>query len=273
MSENKFVVVTSGGMNGRRLTQLFSNNNIPYELLTVSFPLPKNKKGLTLKFALKYLKSLVSNIGILRQLKMRSLPAYPVKSEFVGRINGAKMFRRLQQLSPDYIFMMGGGILKDNIISTAKKGVLNAHPGILPYIRGVDAIKHAILKDVPLGVTAHFIDSGIDTGAIIDRFWLPVDSQTTFDQVTDRSNDLSVAVMMHLAVKIIDGNKLTRDLQQNKYKLCRKLGKESSDQAIEKFNKNWYEIHQRKVDELSELSSGLELLKLYDTWWSGIKRF
>jgi methionyl-tRNA formyltransferase len=44
---------------------------------------------------------------------------------------------------------------------------------MLPEIRGMSAPEWSLLKNVPVGVTIHFIDSGIDTGPILQKFELP----------------------------------------------------------------------------------------------------
>lgn len=266
------VIVTSGGMNSRRLAHLFSINNIPYTLLTVSFPLPKNNKNAPIKYYRKYIKGILSNISIFRSIKMRNLPKYPVKDNFVGRLNGIKMLKTLKSLSPDYIFMMGGGILKDNIINTAKIGVLNAHPGILPYVRGVDAVKHSILNNIPIGVTGHFIDAGIDTGALIECFWLPIHKDDTIDDVVKLSDDLSVAVMFKLALNILHMKKLKSVKQDKRYPLCRKLSEAKSKEAIDKFNLQWYKTHEQKINEMNDISSGKVLLNEYNIWWGKSKK-
>jgi len=73
----------------------------------------------------------------------------------------------LKEYSPDYIILGGTRILKESIIQTAKSGILNAHPAILPKYQGLDCVAWAILNNDPVGATIHFIDSGIDSGPII----------------------------------------------------------------------------------------------------------
>lgn len=273
MEYKKLVILTAGGLNGRRLAHLFTKNNISYELLTVSFPLPKKKGKTSFNYYKIYIRGVLANIKIFRQIGMRHLPKYPVKEQFIGRQNGRKMLKRLQQISPDYIFMMGGGILKDYIINTANIGVLNAHPGILPYIRGVDAIKHSILKDIPIGVTGHFIDPGIDTGAMIERYWLPISKNDTFANVLEYSDHLSVAVMAKMAFDIVQGKDITKIFQRKKCKLCKSLDAKRAIQGLEKFNNGWYITHQDNIQKIDGLKSGQELLEKYNSWWPLSERF
>lgn len=58
----------------------------------------------------------------------------------------------------------GARILKRGAIACFPDGVLNLHPGKLPQTAGLDAFYYSILRSVPLGVTAHFIDHRIDAG-------------------------------------------------------------------------------------------------------------
>ena len=59
------------------------------------------------------------------------------------------------------------------LLETPRLGVLNVHLGLLPEIRGMSSPEWSLLKDVPVGVTVHFMDSGIDTGPVLRRYEFP----------------------------------------------------------------------------------------------------
>lgn len=61
----------------------------------------------------------------------------------------------------------GARILKGNIIRQFGKGIINIHPGLLPWIRGLDTLKWSVYKDCPIGNTAHMINEKIDAGQMI----------------------------------------------------------------------------------------------------------
>lgn len=61
----------------------------------------------------------------------------------------------------------GARILKQPAIEAFKYGILNAHPGIIPQVRGLDALQWALYNDNPLGVTVHLIDQRVDAGRIV----------------------------------------------------------------------------------------------------------
>jgi methionyl-tRNA formyltransferase len=79
-------------------------------------------------------------------------------------------------------------LISDDIVS--QKKCFNFHPGILPYYRGAGCCSWVIINgETESGVTLHFIDSGIDTGDIIDiRKFTITDSDTAYT-VNDKSND------------------------------------------------------------------------------------
>lgn len=72
-----------------------------------------------------------------------------------------------------------GYILAGDLIDVFPKGVVNVHPSYLPYNRGSYPNVWSILERTPAGVSLHYIDEGIDTGAIIARKKVPVDPVDT----------------------------------------------------------------------------------------------
>ena len=63
----------------------------------------------------------------------------------------------------------GTGILKFNIISNFKSGILNFHPGDLPLFRGCSAPEWQLFENKPIISTCHLIDEGIDTGPVLKK--------------------------------------------------------------------------------------------------------
>lgn len=63
----------------------------------------------------------------------------------------------------------GARILPRAVIEACAHGVLNLHPGLLPDVRGLDALQWAIFQERPLGVTAHLINERVDAGWVVER--------------------------------------------------------------------------------------------------------
>jgi phosphoribosylglycinamide formyltransferase-1 len=59
-------------------------------------------------------------------------------------------------------------ILDASFIARFRDRIINVHPSLLPAFPGLDAVGQALAYGVKIfGVTVHFVDEGVDTGAII----------------------------------------------------------------------------------------------------------
>ncbi|MFY9742703.1 MAG: formyltransferase family protein [Candidatus Sulfotelmatobacter sp.] len=98
---------------------------------------------------------------------------YGFPISLVANQNSPDAISRLKAWSPELIVFAGGNILRKQILTLPRLGVLNIHLGLLPQIRGMSGPEWSLLKDVPLGITIHYMDSGIDTGPILQRYEHP----------------------------------------------------------------------------------------------------
>ena len=86
----------------------------------------------------------------------------------------------LRQVNADIGFSaLFGVILKPAILTLFPRGVVNVHPGYLPYNRGRNAQIWSILDGTPVGATLHYMDDGVDTGPIVDRLRVTVEAWDT----------------------------------------------------------------------------------------------
>lgn len=70
----------------------------------------------------------------------------------------------------------GTGIIKKKTIDKFRLGIINFHPGLLPFYRGCSAPEWQIYDGKPVYSTCHLIDEGIDTGKIISTKKLNINS-------------------------------------------------------------------------------------------------
>jgi len=74
----------------------------------------------------------------------------------------------LRRLKPDVgVSVLYTHILSPAVISAFPRGIVNLHPSLLPYNRGVHPVFWAVVDGLPAGVTLHYIDEGVDTGDIV----------------------------------------------------------------------------------------------------------
>lgn len=120
-----------------------------------------------------YLESLLKHEhGMFRNLReVATLYDFPV--DVCRDQNSRESIARLYEWSPDLIIFTGGNILRKEILGLPRLGILNVHLGLLPEVRGMSSPEWSLLQGVPLGITFHYMDAGIDTGPILRRYELP----------------------------------------------------------------------------------------------------
>lgn len=109
----------------------------------------------------------------------------------------------------DLGIVLGARILKKRTIDAFNVGILNMHPGIIPWNRGLDNIQRAIIHFIVQGVTTHLIDYRVDMGRIIDKQILPVTVVDSLHSIHARLLELQMTMMLE-AIKWLGGtNEIT----------------------------------------------------------------
>lgn len=90
-----------------------------------------------------------------------------VPIHIVSEINSDDTLGILKKYAPELGLYTGGGILREPVINSFLRGVLNIHAGPLPQIRGMNATEWSLLCGLQPTSTLHFINKGIDTGPIL----------------------------------------------------------------------------------------------------------
>ena len=94
----------------------------------------------------------------------------------------------LQSSNVDLVVLAGFmRILKGEFLRAFEGRVINIHPSLLPSFPGLEAWKQALDYGVKhTGATVHFVDQGIDSGAIIAQETLPVQDEDTPESLLER---------------------------------------------------------------------------------------
>lgn len=95
-----------------------------------------------------------------------------------GKGKDTSVISFVKELAPDLIWVTDYRyILPSCLFSLAKFGAINLHPSLLPKYRGRASVNWAILRgENEIGLTAHFIDEGVDTGDIISQISIKINS-------------------------------------------------------------------------------------------------
>jgi folate-dependent phosphoribosylglycinamide formyltransferase PurN len=146
----------------------------------------------------------ITNLSLKSWSKMNHVAYRTVKS-----LNSAEAILFLKGCHPDGVIYGGGGILKQPFIDAANGCVLNAHSGPMPEVRGMNAAEWSILFDLPVTVTVHFIDNGIDTGAPVDRRIVTVDPEDTINLIRSKCVLTGVLLLRENVGALLSGRKET----------------------------------------------------------------
>lgn len=126
---------------------------------------------------------------------------------FCKSLNDSIVESFLKKYNEKIIIFTGGGIIKQNILDNAGDGIINCHMGILPRYKGMDLPEWCLLEDRAdeLGITLHFMDSGIDTGDILKTVNLPFKKFDSIKNLRDCYEPLMVSEMVATVEDFLNG--------------------------------------------------------------------
>lgn len=126
----------------------------------------------------------------------------------INHINDKDVAEILETHEIDWLFIIGWSqIASRNLLSVPKKGVIGAHPTLLPIGRGRAAVPWAIIKGLEkTGVTFFKMDEGVDTGEILDQFEILINSEETATTLYDKVNQAHVDLIKQIWPKLIEGS-------------------------------------------------------------------
>jgi methionyl-tRNA formyltransferase/L-amino acid N-acyltransferase YncA len=116
--------------------------------------------------------------------------------------------QQIISLKPDLILVNSYSmIIRGDILSASRLGGLNIHAALLPHNRGCNPTQWAIIHhEYETGVTLHEIDSGLDTGPIIDQRKVPIFFEDTWLDVRDRLEQATDALLSDNLSAILSEN-------------------------------------------------------------------
>jgi len=122
----------------------------------------------------------VESAGILGHARERKLPArFIPPGKFRTKLDedAERAFvAALQSAGVDLVVLAGFmRVLKGEFLRAFEGRIVNIHPSLLPSFPGLEAWKQALDHGVKVtGCTVHFVDAGVDSGAIIGQQTVPV---------------------------------------------------------------------------------------------------
>jgi methionyl-tRNA formyltransferase len=147
--------------------------------------------------------------------------------------------------------------IREPLLSLGRIGCLNFHPAPLPDLRGVGGYNVAVLEGMTeWGVSCHFVDSGFDTGDIVEveRFPIDADTATAYSVDLDSQEHL-YGLFQRVMRRALAGEELPRTPQgegryvdREEFEALRRV--RPGDDLDRKLRAFWYPPHPGAVVEV-----------------------
>ena len=247
----KTVILTNGSKHGHEIIRQLKKEGISIECIIIEKKMVRKKEINLLKTKLGKASFFIPIIPfknliyrVFRKFKygdltIKMLKKYSKIVYKVSNLNGKESETLLSSIKPDLIVLGGSRIIKENILDIPKIGTLNAHPGILPYYRGLDVIKWALYNGDKPGVTIHFVNSGIDTGEICTYKELELTDNISINAIKEQAIKVSAQLISKTILQIDETGKInTSSNQADKGKYYAKMPIEIHNKLMKKLSEN-----------------------------------
>lgn len=158
---------------------------------------------------------------------------HDIKLVKVNHINDAIAINHLKANQIDWLFIIGWSqIASSAVLNAVKKGVVGAHPTLLPEGRGRAAIPWAIIKGLSkTGVTFFKMDEGVDSGEILDQYEISLSNDITATELYEKVNEAHINLIKKIWKDI--KNDIVRGEKQNESKASYWEGRRPEDGELQ----------------------------------------
>jgi methionyl-tRNA formyltransferase len=125
-------------------------------------------------------------------------PARPLGDVFIAN---------LRRLEADLAVVVAyGHILRPDVLSIPRLGMINVHASLLPRWRGAAPIQHAIIAgDAETGVSIMQLEEGLDSGPVLHRAATPIGPDETAGALAARLADLGAIALVEALALLAGG--------------------------------------------------------------------
>ncbi len=103
-----------------------------------------------------------------------------------------EILKVLANYSIDLVVLAGYmKIFSPSFVNKFERRIINIHPSLLPNYRGLNAIERAFNSgEKEIGVSIHYVDSGVDTGEVIASGVIQVGENDSLEDVEKKVHEL-----------------------------------------------------------------------------------
>jgi len=130
-----------------------------------------------------------------------------IKTWAIKTPNNKQFLEEIRQLDIDVIINQSQNILKSELLSIPKIGVINRHNALLPKNRGRLTPFWVLYKgEKETGVSIHFVTEELDAGDIIIQKKFPIAKNDNFNTIVKKNYELAPLAMLEALDKLDKGN-------------------------------------------------------------------
>lgn len=149
------------------------------------------------------------------------------------------------------LLVCGAGIIPEQFVK--EHTIINSHPGMIPFSRGLDSFKWAIWEDKPIGVTTHLIGEYVDGGEIIDQKQIEIDEGDTFFEVAMQVYETEIDMLVTALEKL---NEEHRFVNPEEYVVHKRMPHDIESHLLEKFE-DYKKIANGKIKNIAGYNESL----------------
>jgi phosphoribosylglycinamide formyltransferase-1 len=99
-------------------------------------------------------------------------------------------------------------ILGPEIVDALSEKLINIHPSLLPKFPGAHAVCDALSAgEKKTGTTVHYVDKGVDTGAIIRQMEVPIYEDDSEERLHERIKEVERTLLVEVVNEFAVGAK------------------------------------------------------------------
>ena len=148
----------------------------------------------------------------------------------------------MRQCNADVIVMVAfGQILKKEVLTLTKHGVINIHASLLPKYRGAAPINWAIIKgESKTGITTMLTESGVDTGPMLLKREVEITPDCTSEDLAQELSKIGAELLMETLDILRKGDLKPIPQDDSQHTLAPMMDKKTGDIS---WSHNAQEIH------------------------------
>ncbi|RUM96281.1 hypothetical protein EET67_19150 [Pseudaminobacter arsenicus] len=132
--------------------------------------------------------------------------------------------------------LAGAGLADSATIGAVGGRCINAHPAILPGIRGVDVLEWSLVKRRPTGVSAHLVVPSVDAGDVLKTEEVSPNPGETFDDFAARLVDRQADILAEAAIEYVECKSQPTPQDLSKSEIVHVAPRSIKDQARQMFS-------------------------------------